>query len=278
MSGFTISQITKNGIESIKEMLAPEVVSAIKNDLPATALAVVEDDTAVGALGGAADGDTFEIVSLYVDPESRRRGAGTALMKELFLLAEAEELMVRAEYTPTDEEGETLKPFFLALGFRQEEVVFPVYCIDSIKNFTLDTRSLPGTMSDILSFRETPDKLLKASGLLNGEEGESLIADMAKRELSFCAVQNDEIHACLVTEEAGDGIMEITPLWEEDGDLRDVKLMLSYALDEIRKTCSGDIRIAIPVFEPETRQIVEEFFGSSTAATVSFVKSSFAGL
>ncbi len=280
MSGFIISQITKNGIGSIKGMLAPEVAEAIEKDLPATALAVVEDDTAIGALGGAVNGDTFEVVSVYVEPGSRRKGAGTALMKEIFSLAEAENLSVRVEYTPINSEGKTLKPFFTAMGFMQEEVIFPVYCIDSLENFKLDPRSLSGSMAEIFSFREAPENLLSTTELLNGEgpEAGSAITDAVDRSLSFCAVEKGEITACLVTETVSDDIVEITPVREENADIRDVKLMLSYALDEIRKTYSPETSIVIPVFETQTRRIVEDFFGSSAAVTLGFVRSDFTEL
>ncbi len=44
-------------------MLAPEIATAIKDDLPVTAFAVVEDGVAVGALGGVVNQNTFEIIS-----------------------------------------------------------------------------------------------------------------------------------------------------------------------------------------------------------------------
>ena len=77
MGEYSITQITEKKIDDVSGMLAPEVVSAIKKGLPATALAVVEDGTVVGALGGAVDTDTFEIISIYVAHDSRRAGAGT---------------------------------------------------------------------------------------------------------------------------------------------------------------------------------------------------------
>ena len=45
-------------------MLAPEIAAAIKDDLPVTALAVVDGDTAVGALGGVASQNAFEVISI----------------------------------------------------------------------------------------------------------------------------------------------------------------------------------------------------------------------
>ena len=61
MSEFKISRITKEGVDSIEHMLTPEVAAAIREEQPVTALAVVEDDTAIGALGGLVDGGFFEV-------------------------------------------------------------------------------------------------------------------------------------------------------------------------------------------------------------------------
>ena len=82
MGEYHISRITDKGVDSISSMLAPEIVSAIKDDLPVTALAVVDGDIAVGALGGIVSQNSFEIISIYVAPQDRRKGAGTALMKK----------------------------------------------------------------------------------------------------------------------------------------------------------------------------------------------------
>ena len=283
MGSFTISMITEKGIDSVAGMLAPEIVSAVKKGLPATALAVVEDDTAIGALGGAIDRDTFEIVSIYVTPEHRRKGAGTALMKELFELADAEDLMVRAEYTPVDSEGRTLEPFFRALDFLQEDLALPVYYVDELRNFTLDSRSLPGSRSEILTFEETPAKVLNEA-MAQRDENEGLLAEMddyidhIEKDMSFAAVDRGEIKSCVLTERVGQRMIQLSPVWSAEGDIRDVKLMLSFVLDEIRKNFSPDTRIITPALDNMIREIVDEVYGTSVAVTLSFFKTNFASL
>ena len=283
MGSFTISMITEKGIDSVAGMLAPEIVSAVKKGLPATALAVVEDDTAIGALGGAIDRDTFEIVSIYVTPEHRRRGAGTALMKELFELADAEDLMVRAEYTPVDSDGRTLEPFFKAMDFLQEDLALPVYYVDELRNFTLDSRSLPGSRSEILTFEETPAKVLNEA-MAQRDENEGLLAEMddyidhIEKDMSFAAVDRGEIKSCVLTERVGSRMIQLSPVWSAEGDIRDVRLMLSFVLDEIRKNFSPDTRIITPALDNMIREIVDEVYGTSVAVTLSFFKTNFASL
>ena len=283
MGSFTISMITEKGIDSVAGMLAPEIAAAVKKGLPVTALAVVEDDTAIGALGGAIDGDTFEIVSIYVTPEHRRRGAGTALMKKLFELADAEDLMVRAEYTPVDSDGRTLEPFFKAMDFLQEDLALPVYYVDELRNFTLDSRSLPGSRSEILTFEETPAKVLNEA-MAQRDENEGLLAEMdgyidhIEKDMSFAAVDRGEIKSCVLTERVGQRMIQLSPVWSAEGDIRDVRLMLSFVLDEIRKNFSPDTRIITPALDNMIREIVDEVYGTSVAVTLSFFKTNFASL
>ena len=54
----------KKGVDNIASMLAPEIVTAIKENLPVMAFAVVDESVAVGTLGGVPDGNSFEIISI----------------------------------------------------------------------------------------------------------------------------------------------------------------------------------------------------------------------
>ena len=262
-------------------MLAEEVVSTIKKGLPATALAVVEDQTVVGALGGAVDGDTFEIISIYVSPDSRRKGAGTALIKKLFELADAEDLMVRAEYTPLDPDGRTIAPFLTAMGFRQERLIFPIYCFQTAKKIRFDSRVLPGSMAEILSFAQAPEKLL-SEAFQRRKQGDGMLGDIdafikiMDKKLSYIAEERGELKACVLAERVADGLIELTPVWGMEPDIRNMKLMLAFALDEIRASCSPDTNVMITTLDPDTMDIAEELLGSYATITLGFVKTGFA--
>ena len=283
MSEFKVTQLTEKKIDSIAHMLAPEIVSAVKRGLPVTALAVVEDDTAVGALGGAIDGDTFEIVSIYVSPDRRRKGAGTALMKTLFELADAEDLMVRAEYTPMDSEGRTIEPFLTAMDFMKEKIIFPVYSSEILENFNIDSKSLPGSMTEIFSFAEAPQKLLEDAMNMRRDEDEILgdldaFIGLLDKNISFLATEKGKITSCILAERDREGVIEVTPIWSPEPDVRSMKLMLSFALDEMKSVCPRDTCVIIPSLDPETLKIVEEICGTSATVTLGFVKKSFVSL
>ena len=283
MSKFSITQITKKKIDSISHMLAPEIVSAVKEGQPVTALAAVEDDTAVGALGGVVDGDTFEIISIYVIPSRRRNGAGTALMKTIFELADEEDLMVRAEYTPMDSEGKTIEPFLNALDFIKESAVFPVYCCEALGSFSIDSKNLPGTMSEILTFAEAPEKLIR-DAIKQSREEDGMLGDIEgfmgiiKKGLSFLAARKGMIQACVMAEQIQKDAILLTPVWGVKPDMEEMRMMLSFAFDEMRASLLPDTSIIIPALNPETLEIIEEICGTSAIVTLSFLKKSFVSI
>ncbi len=83
-------------------------------------------------------------------------------MKTLFELADEEDLIVRAEYTPVDSEGRTIEPFLTALDFIKEKIYFPAYSSEILENIKLDSKSLPGSKAMIMSFDEaSPNPGLK---------------------------------------------------------------------------------------------------------------------
>ena len=290
MSEFEISIITEKRVDEVAKMLAPEAVLAIKKGLGATALAVVEKGTVIGALSGEIDENTFEIVSIYVVPEKRRRGAGSALMKKLFELADEENLMVRAEYTPVDSEGATLAPFFRAAGLEQESLIFPIYCMETLKTLKTDSKSLPGSRSEIMTFNEAPAKMLEKAIKERKEEDDLLgeiegFLGLIDKNISFLAASNGEVKECILAERVGKDIIELTPVWEGTGDEeenddydRDMKLMLSFSLDEIRKTASPETNIMIPATDQKTLALTEDMLGTNAVTTLGFVKSTFAVL
>ena len=277
MSEYRISFITKKGVDSIASMLAPEIVSAIKEDLPVTALAAVDEGVAVGAMGGVVNGNAFELISVFVAPEDRRKGAGTALMKALFKLCEAEELEIRAEYTPIDEEGRTLEPFFESLGFRQESVMFPAYLSYESGNMDFDPGKLRGSRSEIFILSETPRKIMDEIPKLSEEEDGMLGTIKANmglidKDLSFVAALKGKIRACVLTEHAGDDMLQITPLWGPEEDISDMRLMISYVVERLRESGEQETNIIMPVFDPATLSIADDIRGTASATTLGFVK------
>lgn len=279
MRDYKICQITKDRIEEVEDMLAPEIVALIKRDLPVTALAVVLDEKIVGALGGLIDTDTFIIVSMYVLPEDRRKGAGTALMKKLFELADAEDLMVRAEYTAIDSE-DTIAPFLTSMDFEETDDTFPISIVNPIEDFLLDAKSLPLGMAEIMTFAEAgDDKVRAAFDRLKEQDGIHVEMDKLENQIdkniSFIAIEKGEFRGCVLGERLSRDVIRLSILWALEADVKNATLMISFALEEIRKTASPKTKIVIPVQDPETQQVVSKILETPTQATRSFFKTRF---
>ncbi|MCR5404877.1 MAG: GNAT family N-acetyltransferase [Butyrivibrio sp.] len=278
MSEYVISQISKESIDAFEGILSPELVYELKHDMPVTALAVAYEGSVVGALSGIIDTDAFIIVSIFVIPEMRRMGAGTALLKRLFELCDSEDLVLRAEYTPIGSEGRTLRPFFTAMGFRQTKAAFTTYCIDSLKSVNVDSRSLPGSRSEIMTFEDAGEE--KVSRIIRQlKEGESFdlygYLSVIDKSRSLIAVEKGEFRGCVLVENISEDMIELSLIWAAQADERSAKQMLAYVLDDIRDNNSKDIRIVIPVLDERTGEILDEFLEEEENATIGFLKDRF---
>ena len=104
-----------------RALLVPEVADALADGEPVTALTLIQDDNAIGALAGYLDGGRFRIVSLYVVPNYRRCGGGRMLLEELFEALDGYAAGVEISFTVTHEDHRTLLSFLDVMGFEREE-------------------------------------------------------------------------------------------------------------------------------------------------------------
>ena len=78
-----LGYISEDSLPVFQSLLLPVAAEAIKNGEPLTALGVSEDGCACGALAGFLRDNDFQIVSLYVAPDWRRKGGGDMLFDAL---------------------------------------------------------------------------------------------------------------------------------------------------------------------------------------------------
>lgn len=104
---------------AFRSLLLPETADALAAGEPLTALALTEEDLAVGAAAGFLEDGRFQISSLYVAPAYRRRGGGRRLVETLSALCAPYAGAVELRFTATREEHDTLPPFLAAMGFAE---------------------------------------------------------------------------------------------------------------------------------------------------------------
>ena len=75
----TLGYISIEQLPVFSPFMDPQVVTALKEGEPITALGIVKGETACGALAGYIDEEHFQITSLYVAPAFRRQGGATMM-------------------------------------------------------------------------------------------------------------------------------------------------------------------------------------------------------
>ena len=113
---------TSEHLPHFASLMLPEAVQALERGEPLVALGLTEQTVACGALAGYLEGSRFQIISLFVAPDYRRRGGGRLLVETLLeLLADnGQAAGVELSYTDTAPDHQSLAPFLEALGFCQE--------------------------------------------------------------------------------------------------------------------------------------------------------------
>ena len=253
-----------------------EVFDALKKGLPLTAFVAVKDSEAIGAVAGAIDGYIFEIWSIYVDPEYRRQGAGTALINALEELLESVTedktavagMPIRVRYTSLTEDNRALRPFFLKLGFVEDPIPHPMYYVgylDDIKSRDkISSRSLT-RVSGIVPFSQTEDKLLKLASNVSAQQGYpmpegGLLSGSVNRELSFCIVREGKIAAYVTVEEIDEDLVEVSALWSGLENPMELLSMLLILIDALRKKYSPETRVAMLATNDRADKLVDYLF------------------
>ncbi|MBQ8970253.1 MAG: GNAT family N-acetyltransferase [Lachnospiraceae bacterium] len=277
MSEFKILPVTAEHVDDVAGMLSEEAVTALRLELPVTAFAVAEGNTVIGALSGAADGDFFEISSLYVSPDFRRRGAGTALMKTLFSLLSEPELMVRIEYAPQGDDTETLEPFLISLDFNRDTVSYPPYFTETLRKVKIDTAKLRGSREKLLSFAEAPAELLatvsEATAPAVGHEPIcNLLSETIDRDNSFISLEDDEISAFVAADTGLEESFQVCAVWADVSHLNAVKEMLACAFEGLKGRYHPDTRITMLAMGPMAEEAVGFACPDARAFSYSFVK------
>ena len=115
-----------------RTLMLPETAEALERGEPVTALGLTDGDVAAGVLAGYILGEHFEISSLFVSPEYRRRGGGRMLLEALEQVLTGQVKTIQLSVVLAGPEMETLPRFLEGTGFYVEpdrEMEGRIYCI-----------------------------------------------------------------------------------------------------------------------------------------------------
>lgn len=115
-----VGQITVENITFFESFLLPQAAMNFRSGTDGLFLGLMWKKTAVGALAGTIEQDTFVIDSFYVAPEYRRKGGATVLMDKLCDLLKKQVFVITADLVMTGDEQSGMDGFLSRYGFRQD--------------------------------------------------------------------------------------------------------------------------------------------------------------
>ena len=275
-----IIPIRQENAESLSPLLPMEVATALKSGAPVTAFAAVEEDLAVGAISGVIDGESFELISVYVHPDYRRKGVGGAMLQRLFKLLEGERIPVRFEYSMQDlddEDGATLSSFLHGQGFYEEDEKLPAWYIGQLGSLSIKDPHLNNDEVKILPFGEVPKEALIAAS----EAGRSkhapvpeggLISGGIDPRISSCVVVNGQVKAYIAAEGISDDFVRIPALYSEYHDPRAMMAMIARTAEVLNDSYKPNSRIAMLVANQVSEKLVRQLFKNPVNCTKRFIK------
>ncbi len=275
---FFIDTADKEAVEKVQGLVTPEVQAAMDEALPVTVFLAAYGNMAAGAIAGSVTGGIFDIESVYVAPEYRRKGIGTALIERLRRALLTKEIMIRAEYTLDNKEKESLSTFFRRNGFSRERIAIPCYYISSLKDMkNEDEDKIKNKFSgSITPLSEIPVNALKTATAYAKNEGYplpkgGLLSEKVDRDLSFSVVVNGRVGAYIIVEKDEDGIIEIPALWSRVPDPKIMMAMIKKAVAASLAKYPPEEKAAMMAISSVSEKIILYLFPKAEAVSYTYI-------
>lgn len=273
-----ILSIRPKQAEMARSLLVPEVIAAIKKGLPVTALVAVENGRAVGAIGGAADGNIFTIMSVFVNDDHRHKGIGRALVAKLEQIVEPLGLLIRAEYTRERSDHNSLQGFFLRCGYREDIRPIPGYYIGYVRDLIDEERhamlpeacaALPFSEISEKCIREADERFMHHGAYL--PEGGLASSEIVK-DISYAVLFEEAIRAYIALEQPAEDMLTVESVSSDTKDSRIITGVVKAAARKIKSTYSPDTKIAMEIFDKEQDRIFQLMIRDAKASSFTFIK------
>ncbi len=261
-------------------LMVPEVGELLKLGFPLATFVAVYRDTAAAVLSGALDNFVFYIHSLYVHPDYRKKGMGSALIDRLFRFLRKKAVEIRVEYTLQNEDNETLRPFLLKSGFSEIPFVLPIQCMSSLEFMHLSKNGAAEKMmhtKGIFPLSQVSERMLRTALQKSRDDGYVFpgnggFSDRVDRDISSCVVLEKEIEAFVTVEKADEHMLYISSFWPGRIEKKQMLFMLSRSLETARKVCDPQTQVIIPARSERTMLILKQVGGELVNCTYRFVK------
>jgi len=261
-----VTAINSENLQYFENLLLPGVFNVLKNGEPVSALGLVEGNVACGAAAGYIENSTFQIASLFVAPDYRRKGGATLLLDTLkrTLLEFDGIYYMRTDFTISREDHLTLKPFFEKSGFVEEEDELAIYgmTLGQVANVPFFKNSREHTSQRVTPFSNIPpiyikmlDRSISSTGLRPFETPlDKADIDM---DLSMGLVKDNEIRDFILFDHSFDGRLTLVYAYSDHSGSEGLTVLIS-----LLRSAFG---AAVKKYPPDTRIIVNAATSISAA-------------
>ena len=261
-----VTSITEENLQYFRDLILPDVYDALVRGLPVSAVGLVDDGVACGAVAGYIDGTVYHVASLFVAPQYRRKGGATMLLDTIrSAIADIGSVYTMSiDYTVTREDHLTLKPFLDKYGFTEETGDTGIYSVtlEQLKNTPFFAQSGGHSSSKATPFSEIPpiyikmlDRSISSAGIRPYE------APLEKADydpdLSMGIVSNNKVEAFVLFDHSFDGKLTLAYAYSEAGGVSGPAALISL----LRSAFS----VANRKYPPDTQVIINAVNSTSAA-------------
>lgn len=257
-------------------LLLPQAAQQLQAGEPLTALGLTEARLAVGAAAGYLQGRMFQITSLYVAPDYRRRGGGRMLVEGLLRLTRGQADGLEIRFTTAKEEQQALPPFLARMGFvRQDdrgETIFQIR-LEQIACVPFFAKGGAG--------HGTPFAQLGDSQLLDAERAAAAVdapmpagglrGKTVDRDVSMAAVADGAVQAYIVGDTGWSGGLRLSALWSRSKDVGVLPGLLRAALTKAADKYPPDTRVIVQTVNPSSAALLSGLLPEAEPVSHSYV-------
>ena len=264
-----IYALDKTNIDDFNFLVEYSAAEALKRD-EAYGFCVKEKNAHVGALVGRfVDEKEFEIMSLYVVPEYRRKGVGEKLLETLNEVLDGKDANLNISFACTSDSDRELCAFLEKMEFDEykslDSHMFSV-TIGMLANSKL-AGSKPG--SEFIQFKDLNKKQLsalekvKSKGYVPRPSG-GFTSAAIETDMSIAYFEKDKPLAYVVIEHENDDLLMLSSLYVHDPDqpttlLKILKSLVYYLTDKY----TDDTVLIIPTVTDSSERLVTSLFGEN---------------
>lgn len=275
-NGIVTFTVEEKQPEQLKPLLLPDAYRAWKAGEECLIIGAVKEQTAVGALAAALEGDTLSIRSLYVAPQFRRQGAASLMLDQLLLIAEdiAEEIEVN--FNCMGEEQEALELFLSSRCFLERDRYGALYLtqLGKLTDVAALKREAGNTSQSLASLgpveKNKAQLQLAEAGAPFGED--LFTGKNVEQEVSRIHIKEgrpDGFFVCEYREGAG---LIVTGAWNGSGKPVLFLTLVQSAFQAAREKYPPETNLVVQAVNPTTEKLITELLPEVTQISRCYVR------